>query len=182
MTKKGLFGLGLGAVIIAIALVLYFFFLGGAPHLGPEKPGKPEATSQPPAPTGKPAPAGATATAPAEQPKPPLPERVAPTETTSPKPALGPAAPPKTELPPLEPEHKYGLVIGSYRKYHDAAKRMEKLKKLGKPAFIDKDHGKYRVWVGPFATRQEARAAAKSLQKKSRISARIHQLIIPVPK
>jgi cell division septation protein DedD len=182
MVKQILLGLGLGLAIIAIALVLYFFFLGGVPHIGSVKPEKPVAASQTPGLQGKPPVAGPTIPAPAEQPKPPLPEPVAPSEATSPKPHLGPAAPLETVLTPLEPEHKYGLVIGSYRKYHEAAKKMTTLKKQGKPAFIDQHHGKYRVWVGPFSTRREARAAAKSLQAKNRISGRLQKLIIPVPK
>ena len=47
MTKKGWVGIGLGAVIIAIALVLYFSFLRGAPHLGPGKQRNPRQPHRP---------------------------------------------------------------------------------------------------------------------------------------
>ena len=49
-------------------------------------------------------------------------------------------------------------MVGSYRGYHSASKRLEQMKKQGHEAFIRRHKGRYQVWVGPFATRKEAEA------------------------
>jgi cell division protein FtsN len=170
MTKNVLVALGLVAAIILAAL--YFFYSGGPPFKGLEKPKTPEVISpaapEPEKPGEKPAPAPTPAPAPPEKP------------VTKPEPA--PPAPKEAKLPPLEPKEGYGLLAGSYRKYPDAAKMMEKLKKEGQPAVIRKEKGRYQVWVGPFSTPQEAEAAAKALKGKVKIPSKIHKLVIPVPK
>jgi cell division septation protein DedD len=73
-------------------------------------------------------------------------------------------------------------LAGSYRHYGAASKRLEKIKKEGQEAFIRQHRGKFQVWVGPFSTPGEAQAAAKALNRKIKISGKIHQLETPVPK
>ncbi|MBM4275643.1 MAG: SPOR domain-containing protein [Deltaproteobacteria bacterium] len=173
---KRLIGLGLAAVIIALAII-YFYYPGSAPQVGPGKPEKPEVME----PKEKVPPREPAAPAP-QQPKLPLPERVGPSEKPSPPPEPSLKAPPETVLPPLEPQEKYGLLIRSYTNYADAAKMMEKLQKQGHQAFIRQEKGKYQVWVGPFATQKEAEAAKKSLKAKLKIAAKIQKVVEPVPK
>jgi len=198
-----LVGLLLVAVIIILFLLLYLYYPTGVPELGPKKPGEPpkKAVSVPevqekpgekpapapapaPPPTAAPAPTPQAAPAPAPQekpqPAPPLPG--GPPEKPSTKPEPAPPEPPKTELPPLKPQKEFGLLAGSYRQYRGASKRLEKIKKEGQEAFIRRHRGRYQVWVGPFSTPDEAKAAAKALRKKIRISAKIHPLVTPVPK
>lgn len=193
MTKNVLVALGLVAAIILAAL--YFFFSGGPPFKDlekpktpevispavpePEKPGEKPTPAPPPAPSPAPAPVPSPAPAPQE---PPQPQPVPPTEKPVTKPEAAPPATKEAELPPLQPKEEYGLLAGSYRKYPDAAKMMEKLKKEGQPAVIRKEKGRYQVWVGPFSTPQETAAAAKALKGKVKIPSKIHKLVIPVPK
>ncbi len=183
MTKKVLIALGLVAAII-ILVVLYYFYSGGPPSPGPEKPKEPAVKTQAaPEPKEKPAPAPTPAPAPPPSPAPQeQPQPVPPPGKPLTKPEAAPRAPKEAVLPPLEPKEEYGLLAGSYRKYTDANKMMEKLKKQGQPAFIRRDKGRYQVWVGPFPTPKEAEAAAKSLKGKVKIPSKIHKLVIPVPK
>lgn len=181
MNKKRLIGLGLGATIIAL-IVLYFFYPGGAPRVGPGKPEKPEIKYPSPELKDKTPPAGPMAPAPQEQAKLPLPEKVSPPEKSSTKPELSPAIPGEEALPKMQPEEKYGLLIKSYKKYWDAGKMMQKLQEHKQPAFIRRDKGKYEVWVGPFSTHQEAEVAGKSLRAKFKLSPKVQKLLIPVPK
>ena len=119
------------------------------------------------------APGAPTATAPAKpEPRPHPPAR--PTQPAAPAlnrrvPQRGAPSPEPqvTVLPPLEPSQHYGILAGSYGKYRDAANLLARLKKLGKPAFIQRDPrdiNLYQVWLGPFSSQSEARDAEKSLQ------------------
>ncbi|MBI4795785.1 MAG: SPOR domain-containing protein [Deltaproteobacteria bacterium] len=181
MTKKVLVALGFVAAII-ILLVFYFFYSGAPPFKGMEKPKTPEVKSQAaPEVKEKPTPAPALPPSPAP-PEKPQPQPGAPPEKSLTKPEAASPAPEKTLLPPLEPKKESGLLAGSYRRYADAAKMMEKLKKQGQPAFIRREKGKYQVWVGPFSTPEEAQAAAKALKGKAKIPSKIHQIETPVPK
>ena len=183
MTNKGLVGLLLVAAIIILFLVLYLFYPKGLPHLGPEKPKEPAVKTQvTPEPKEKPGEKPAPVPAPQEQPQPPPPPPAAPPEKPLTKPEAAPPGPKETVLPPLEPKEEFGLLVGSYRGYPAASKKMEKLKKQGQEVFIRRDKGKYQVWVGPFATRKEAEVAANSLKAKSKISPKIEKLVTPVPK
>jgi cell division septation protein DedD len=195
MTNKGLVGLLLVAAIIILFLLLYLFYPRGLPQPGLEKTKEPAVKTQvtpapkekpgekaAPAPTPVPTPAPAPAPAPQEQPQKPPPPPAAPPEKPLTKPEAPAAAPQETVLPPLKPKEEFGLLVGSYRRYHSAGKRLEKLKKQGHEAFIRRERGKYQVLVGPFPTRKEAQAAAKSLKAKMRISSKIKKLVIPVPK
>ena len=202
MTKNVLVALGLVAAIILAAL--YFFYAGGPPLKSREKPKPPEVKTQAapepqekpgekpaPAPTPAPVPTPAPApgpvpgaapaptAAPQAQPQLLTPQPIPPPEKPVTKPE---AAPPETELPPLEPKEEFGLLAGSYGKYPDAAKKMEQLKKKGQPAFIRKDKGRYQVWVGPFPTEKEAGAAAIALKGKRKSPPKIQKILIPVPK
>jgi cell division septation protein DedD len=203
MTKKVLVALGLVAAVILLGL--YFFFSGGPPFKSLEKPKPPEVKTQaapepgekpgekpaptpsaapPTAPSPAPAPVPAPAPTPSPQAQPQLltPQPIPPPEKPVTKPGAAPGAPKETGLPPLEPKEEYGLLAGSYRKYADAAKKMEQLKKQGQPAFIRKDKGMYQVWVGPFPAKKEAAAAAKALKGKRKSPPQIQKILIPVPK
>src|SRR4030042_1114517 len=181
MTNKGLMALGVGAVSIILILVLYFFWPAARPPLSPEGPEKPEIKSQA-LPGEKPGPGAPAAPSSPEKAQPPLPGPAGSPEQPAAKPGLGLTAPPGQALAPLEPVEKYGLSAGSYRKYRDAGKKMQKLQKQGQPAFVRREKGKYQVWVGPFETGPEAEAAAKSLRTKLKISAKAQKVVVPVPK
>ncbi|MEW6658825.1 MAG: SPOR domain-containing protein [Thermodesulfobacteriota bacterium] len=82
----------------------------------------------------------------------------------------------------MQPKEEFGLLAGSFRSYAGASKMLEKLKKQEQEAFIRRDRRKFQVWVGPFSTPGEAQAAAKALNKKIKISGKVHKLVTPVPK
>jgi cell division septation protein DedD len=183
MNRKVLVGVGLGATVVALILLLYFFYPGFLSPLGPMKPKKPETASlTPPEAKEKPGAPGTTAPAPEAKPQPPAAKAAAPSAKPATKPETAAPAPKEAALPALEPKEGYGLLARSYRGYHSAGKLMEKLKKQGHEAFIRRDGKRYQVWVGPFSTRQEAARAAKSIKKKSKISPKIAKLVTPVPK
>ncbi len=100
---------------------------------------------------------------------------------------LGPKPPAGAEGPVAlqEPEKQFGLLVGRYQTYREAAKVMEKLEKQGKAAFVRHEGGQrrpYEVWAGPFADEKEARAAARFIKKNLKLSARTQKLQLPVPK
>ena len=180
MNQKVVSGLAIGAVVILLLVVLYYLSADKSPQPGPSPVTTPGAPS---------------ATAPAKPEAPPA----APTQPTPREPpsALGmePAGPPKeavpgpepqvTVLPPQEPSQHYGILAGSYGKYPDAASMLARLKKLGKPAFIQrdpKDINRYQVWLGPFSSQDEAREAEKSLQGILKKPLKIEPIENPVPK
>ena len=180
MNKKVVSGLAIGATLILLLAGLYYLSTGNAPKTGPSPV------------TG---PGASTATAPAK----PGPVPAAPTQPTPPEPpaapGMEPAGPPKgaapspephvTVLPPLEPSQHYGILAGSYGKYQDAANLLARLKKLGKPAFVQRDPrdlNRYQVWLGPFSSQEEAREAEKSLQAILKKPLKIEPIENPVPK
>ena len=86
--------------------------------------------------------------------------------------------------PPEEKEH-YGMLVGSYPKYPEAANMLAKLKKQEKPAFIQRDPrdiNRYQVWLGPFTSRGEAQAVEKSLRATLKKPLSIEPIENPVPK
>ena len=85
-------------------------------------------------------------------------------------------------LPTLEPKKEQGLVVGKYRRYKDAQRLLDKIKKKHLPGFIRKEGKRYKVWVGPFATPQEAEQARKSLKTALKISPKKSEYEVPVPK
>jgi cell division septation protein DedD len=172
-------GLAVG-VILAIILVVLYVFLGENPwQTGPSSAPGPTAGT---APAVKPAPAtpeskGRPAALPEGQTVPPT--GIAPLEESN-LPAPQVTLPP----PPEEKEH-YGMLVGSYQKYPDAANMLARLKKQGTPAFIQRDPrdiNRYQVWAGPFASRGEAQVAEKSLSATLRKPLTIEPIENPAPK
>ena len=109
-----------------------------------------------------------------------------PIEPAGPPMGVAPTPEPKvTVLPPLEASQRYGLLAGSYKKYRDAEKMLARLKKAGKPAFIQRDPrdlNLYQVWLGPFTSQSEAEDAAKSLGAALKKPLKIELIENPVPK
>jgi cell division septation protein DedD len=99
---------------------------------------------------------------------------------------VAPTPEPKvTVLPPLEASQRYGILAGGYKKYRDAEKMLSRLKKAGKPAFIQRDPrdlNLYQVWLGPFTSQSEAEDAAKSLGAALKKPLKIETIESPVPK
>jgi cell division septation protein DedD len=187
MDRRILGGLALGLAALALVLVVYHYYPGESPPVGP---GQPEPSAELPYRTvpefaEKPAPEVPQTPPPQKPPPAPLIKQAGPPPEALPKPEVSPPAAVEKDLPPLEPEEYYGLLVGKYRKYQDASKMMAKLKKQGKPAFIRRDARQrkpYQVWVGPFPSQQETKVAAKSLRAKFKISPKLEKLEIPVPK
>jgi cell division protein FtsN len=180
MNKKVVISLAVWAILILLLAGLYYLSTGKSPQTGPSPVTAPGAPS-------------ATAPAKPEAPGAALPQ-LSPKEPPA-APAIEPAGPPKGEapspepqvtvLPPLEPSQHYGILAGSYGKYPDAAGMLARLKKLGKPAFIQrdpKDLNRYQVWLGPFSSQDEARKAEKSLQATLKKPLKIEPIENPVPK
>jgi cell division septation protein DedD len=171
MNQKIWRGLVVGAGLIVLFVVLYYLYTGGPGKTGPSPvtaPGPPAAT----APARPEPPAAATPAPPIEPAGPP--QKVAP----GPEPKV-------TVLPPLEASQRYGILAGSYKKYRDAEKLLAKLKKAGKPAFIQRDPrdiNRYQVWLGPFSSQSEAEDTAKSLRAVLKKPLKIEPIENPVPK
>lgn len=180
MNKKVVSGLAGGVTLILLLVVLYYLSTSTAPKSGPSLitgPAPPTATAP-----GKPEPLAAapTLSTPQEQPAAPGIEPAGPPKWVAPSPK-----PQVTVLPPLEPSQHYGILAGSYGKYQDAANQLTRLKKLGKPAFIQRDPrdlNRYQVWLGPFSSQSEARKAEKSLQAILKKPLKIEPIENPVPK
>lgn len=180
MNKKVVSSLAVGAALILLLAGLYYFSAGTAPKTGPSPvtaPGAPSATAPPKQKT------------PAAIPTQPIPQE------PPAAPGIEPAGPPKgvapspepqvTVLPPLEPSQHYGILAGNYEKYGDAASMLARLKKLGKPAFVQRDPrdlNRYQVWLGPFSSQDEAREAEKSLRATLKKPLKIEPIENPVPK
>ena len=180
MNKKVVIGLAVGAILILLVAVMYRLYTGSPAKTGP---------------SSVTAPGAPTAMAPAlPEPLAAAPSRPTPQEPPA-APGIEPSGPPKgvapspepqvTVLPPQELEKKYGILAGSYGKYRDAAKMLAKLKKQGKPVFIQRDPTNlnlYQVWLGPFSSRSEAEDAAKSLKGLLKKPLKIEAIENPVPK
>ncbi len=174
------FGLALLAGLIIIIVILVRLYFGGSPKPGPATvtapaPPAPSAAAPQPAPTPTPAPA------PQAPPAAPLTVQPGPPQS-----APAEAGPPKVApLPSLQPEKQHGFLAGTFHRYRDAAKLLDRLKKQGKPAFIRRSPAnghRFQVWVGPFATPQEAEAARKSLRRHLKRTPKIEAIENPVPK
>lgn len=176
MNKKVVNGLAIGATLILLLAVLYFYSTSDTPKTGPSPVTAPGAP---------------TATAPVK----PEPLAAAPKEQQPAAPGIEPAGPPKgagsspepqvTVPPPPQPSQHYGILAGSYGKYRAAARMLDKLKKQGKPAFVQRDPrnlNRYQVWLGPFASQDEAREAEKSLRATLKKPLKIEAIENPVPK
>jgi cell division protein FtsN len=173
MNRKIGSGLAIGATLILLLAVLYYLSSGNSPKTGPSSvtaPGAPTTTAQSlPEPTAPPA----------AQPSAPL-EPAGPPQGEAPSPE-----PPVTVPPPQETSQHYGMLAGSYAKYRDAANMLARLKKQGKPAFIQRgprDINRYQVWLGPLSSLDEAREAEKSLRTVLKKPLKIEPIENPVPK
>jgi cell division septation protein DedD len=178
MNKNVISGLAIGAALILLLAGLYYFFAGTAPKTGPNPvtaPGAPTAPAKP----------EISAIVPA-QPSPKEPPAVPGIEPAGPPKGAAPSPEPQvTVLPPLEPSQHYGILAGNYGKYGDAASMVAKLKKQGKPAFVQRDPrdlNRYQVWLGPFSSQDEAREAEKSLRATLKKPLKIEPIENPVPK
>lgn len=180
MNKKVVSGLAGGATLILFLAVLYYLSTGNAPKTGPSPvtaPGAPTAAA--------PVKAEPRAAAPA-QPSPKEPPAAPGIEPAGPPKGAGPSPEPQvTVLPPLEPSQHYGILAGSYGKYPDAVRLLDRLKKQGKPAFVQRDPrnlNRYQVWLGPFSSQEEAQKAKKSLHATLKKPLKIEPIENPVPK
>jgi cell division septation protein DedD len=165
MDKKITAGLVAGATLILLLAVLYYLSTGTAPKTGPSPATAPAAPARP---------------TPQEQPAAPGIEPAGPPKGVAPSPE-----PQVTVLPPLEPSQHYGILAGSYGKYQDAANLLARLKKLGKPAFVQRDPrdlNRFQVWLGPFSSQSEAQEAEKSLHAILKKPLKIEPIENPVPK
>jgi hypothetical protein len=171
--------LGTLGILVAVGLAVYFFS-HGKPGKEPASPAQTQvavpATGQKPGAPAPQLPAANRATSPATGP--------APLPTVVPVPAPGPPQVEKkiAPLPTLEPKKKPGLVVGKFRHYKDAQRLLDKIKKKHLPGFIRKEGKNYEVWVGPFATPQEAERAGKSLKTTLKLSSQQREYEVPVPK
>jgi len=163
MAKRFLYGIALAAGLVVILVGAYRFFYRGSSTTPPE--------------------AVPYRTAPEFLPKP------APSATGAPSVQEPPVPPPdlKSLLPaePPEPEKQFALLVGRYRTYQEAGKILASLKKEGEPAFIrheGRQRHPYEVWAGPFPDEIAARAAARLIKKKLKVSAKQEKLQLPVPK
>ena len=178
MTKKIVSGLAVGVTLILLLAVLYYLSTGTAPKTGPSPVTAPGAPTAP----AKPEPLAAAPTQPTPQEPPAAPgfEPAGPPKGVAPGPE-----PQVTVLPPLEPSQNYGILAGSYGQYRDAANMLARLKKQGKPGFIQRDPRNlnlYQVWLGPFSSQSEAREAEKFLQATLKKPFKIEPIENPVPK
>jgi cell division protein FtsN len=180
MNKKIVGDLAVGAVLILLVVVLYHLLTDNPSKTGPSSvtvPGAPTATAP-----AKPEPIAAAPTQPTTQ-APPAAPGIAP---AGPPQGVAPSPEPQiTVLRPAEAGKHYGILAGSYGKYRDAAKMQARLKKQGKPVFIQRDARSpnlYQVWLGPFSSQNEAREVEKSLQVTRRKPFKIEPIENPVPK
>jgi cell division septation protein DedD len=170
MKRQTGWALAVGAVLIILAVILYYLLGGGPGTKGPST---------------APAPGAPGATAPA---KPAPPEPVAPLTVAPPGPPQGVAPGPEskvTVLPPQAGQEKYGILAGSFKRYRDAARLLGRLKKAGQPAFVQRDPRdleRFQVWLGPFSSQGEAEDAAKSLKTVLKKPLKIEAIENPVPK
>jgi cell division septation protein DedD len=179
MNKNTSRGLVILMVVIIVAVVLWRLYLAGPPTAGlaPAVISKPAVVASPAAPAPKePGPQGLPAAPPI---KPEAPQGSAPLQE------LSPLAPKITILPPPMMKEHYGILVGNYRNYQDAAKMLARLKKQGQPAFVQRDPRDlkgFQVWQGPFSSQDEARAAEKEMSARLKKPLKIEQIENPVPK
>jgi cell division protein FtsN len=174
MNKKITGGLVAGATLILLLAGLYYLSTGTAPKTGPSP------VTAPAPPTAPALPAPLARSTPQEQPAAPGIEPAGPPKGVAPS-----LEPQVTVLPPLEPSQHYGILAGSYGKYQDAANLLARLKKLGKPALVQRDPrdlNRYQVWLGPFSSQSEAQEAEKSLHAILKKPLKIEPIENPVPK
>jgi len=190
LDNKSYKGVGLGAlalVLLIILLLALYHFMGirTAPAPTAKLAEKPQALAGVSEAPGVPPPLAAPM-APTPGPPPAQPGKgVATPEAIPPKTAAIPPPAKEQPLAPLEEERKYGLSVGTFPNFRSAEKMLEKLRKQGNEGFIRRTPGKkkgYQVIAGPFSTKGEAEAAAKSLKTKLHVAPKLETIIIPVSK
>jgi rare lipoprotein A len=180
--------LGTLCILVGLGLAIYFFSHGKPATAPPAKP--PEQTQaaapqNPPATPKTEAPVPQPSTVPEPTPPasgPAAPPAVVPVPTPETPPVEKPAEKQVAPSPTLEPKKEHGLVVGKFRRYRDAQRLLDKIKKKNLPGFIRKEGKYYKVWAGPFATPQEAERARKSLRTSFKISPQKREYEEPVPK
>jgi SPOR domain len=180
-------GLGLGVLLlILLSLILYLFWGGrSAPVPTGKLAVKPQTLPSASEAPGTPPPAAATTAPPPGPPPAPPGEGGGISGITPPPPAGGPPAAKEQPMAPLEEETKYGLSVGAFPNFQSAEKMLDRLKQQGTEGFIRRTPGKkkgYQVIAGPFSSKPEAEAAAKSLKSKLHVAPRLATIIIPVSK
>jgi cell division septation protein DedD len=186
MNRKLVGGLLVGILLVIILVVLLVFYMGGPPPTGPGPVTAPGPTPAPaPAVKPPPAPPPPEAAAPKGPPAARPGGPTVPPKAITPSPEVTPPAPKVTVFPPEKEKEHYGILVGRYRKYRSAAKRLERLKKKEIPGFIRREARQrrpYEVWAGPFPDPGEAEAAKKSLRAMLKKTLKVEKIEIPVPK
>lgn len=179
MNKNAARGLVVLVAMIIVAVVLWRLYLAGPPKVGPA----PVATSKP---AVKPTPATPEPKQPAPEGQPGgIPSKPEPLPGVAPLQEPSPPAPKVTIPPPLTMKEHYGILVGTYRRYPDAAKMLDRLKKQGQPAFVQRDPrdtSRFQVWLGPFSSQDEAQAAEKEMRARLKKPLKIERIENPVPK
>lgn len=89
-------------------------------------------------------------------------QHAAPGKTTA-----APPTSPKTVIPATgTPQTGYVAQVGAYANADAAKQELAKLKQWGFKAYTEKAGDKVRVRVGPYASREKAEAAGRSLEKR----------------
>ncbi len=178
-----------GATLIAILILVYFFYYRGGPQPTVPRPGAPPGPSAAGAPVKPlaetPAPQEVAPQKPPAAPSPEQAEEAAPSKGETPGEEVTAPEPKVTILPPQKSKEQYGVRVGKYNRYRDAGKMLARLKKRGIPGFIKRQEarrGPYEVWAGPFSIRPEAEAAEKSIRAMLKRTPKINKIITPVPK
>jgi cell division septation protein DedD len=148
--------------------------LGPAATVTTSKPvvAPPPAASEPKLPVPQGPPAAATS-------KPESPQSLAPLQEPS------PTEPQVTIPPPPMLKEHFGILVGTYKRYRDAAKMLGILKRQGNPAFVQRDPrdmSRFQVWLGPFSSRDKAQAAEKEMHALLKKPLKIEQIENPGPK
>ena len=147
MNKRVFKGLGLGALLLAL-LILLFLAAGQLLILYhppvptdklEEKPQTLPGVSEAP---GTPPPLPTPTAPPLEQPPAPPGKGVVTSEITPAKTAISPPAEKEPPLAPPEEERKYALLVGTFPNFPNAEKMLDKVKKQGAQGFIRGTPGK----------------------------------------
>lgn len=112
------------------------------------------------------------------KPVPAVPEPAAPVKMEEPKPEAKEKAKAKAEGPSAE-KKEYGILVAKFRNYKSAKELSAKLQRQGKKGYVRRSPQNkyvYEVWVAPLATPAQAKAMAKSLKVKYKLSPTVKQV------
>jgi cell division septation protein DedD len=95
--------------------------------------------------------------------------------------------PPEAANVPSSPElaKDYSVATKKFRTFQQARKFLTQLRQQGHRAYITKepeDKNPFVVWLGPYATSDEAQAAAQTIQRKYRVPTQVKAKEILPPK